>query len=48
MLTLSAIKNAKPQSKPYRLSDFGGLFLLIQPSGSKLWRWKYRRRPGTK
>ena len=47
MLTLSAIKNAKPQSKPYRLSDYGGLFILIQPSGSKLWRWKYRR-PGTK
>jgi integrase len=47
MLTLSAIKNAKPQPKPYRLSDFGGLFMLIQPSGSKLWRWKYRR-PGTK
>lgn len=47
MLTLSVIKNAKPQPKPYRLSDFGGLFVLVQPTGSKLWRWKYRR-PGTK
>jgi integrase len=47
VLTLSAIRNAKPQSKPYRLTDFGGLFLLVQPSGSKLWRWKYRR-PGTR
>lgn len=47
MLTLSAIKNAKSRPKPYRLSDFGGLFVLVQPSGSKLWRWKYRR-PGTK
>ncbi len=47
MLTLSAIKTAKPQPKPYRLYDFAGLFLLVQPSGSKIWRWKYRR-PGSK
>lgn len=46
MLTLSTIKAAKPQPKSYRLFDFGGLFMLIQPSGSKLWRFKYRR-PGT-
>lgn len=46
MLTLSTIKAAKPRSKPYRLSDFGGLFLLIQPSGSKIWRWRYLR-PGS-
>lgn len=47
MLTLSTIKAARPQAKPYRLTDFGGLFMLVQPSGSKLWRWKYRR-PGSK
>ncbi|MGY1458178.1 tyrosine-type recombinase/integrase [Luteimonas sp. A534] len=47
MLTLSAIKTAKPQPKPYRLPDFGGLFLLVQPSGSKIWRWRYQR-PGSK
>lgn len=47
MLTMSAIKTAKPQSKSYKLPDGGGLFLLVQPSGSKLWRLKYRR-PGTK
>ncbi|EIL88675.1 phage-related integrase [Rhodanobacter sp. 115] len=35
--------NAKPQAKPYRLTDGGGLFLLVQPSGAKWWRWKYRR-----
>lgn len=46
MLTLSAIKAAKPQPKPYRLPDFGGLFLSVQPSGSKLWRFRYLR-PGT-
>jgi integrase len=37
-----AIKKAKPRGKPYKLSDFGGLYLLIKPNGSKLWRWKYR------
>lgn len=47
MLTLSGIKAAKPQPKPYRLPDFAGLFLMIQPSGSKLWRWRYLR-PGTR
>lgn len=47
MLTLSAIKAAKPQPKPYRLPDFGGLSLMVQPSGSKLWRWRYLR-PGTR
>jgi integrase len=37
-----AIKNAKPGEKPLRLSDSGGLYLEIAPSGGKLWRLKYR------
>ena len=41
-LTDVAIKNAKPRAKPYKLGDAGGLFLLVQPSGGKLWRLKYR------
>jgi len=41
-LTDIAIKKAKPKKKPYKLSDFGGLYILIKPNGSKLWRWKYR------
>ncbi|MDP3295902.1 MAG: Arm DNA-binding domain-containing protein [Nevskia sp.] len=36
------LKNAKPGDKPVKLSDGGGLYLLIQPSGSKLWRLNYR------
>ncbi len=36
------IRNAKPKSKPYKLFDGGGLFLLVSPNGSKLWRLKYR------
>jgi integrase len=35
-------KNAKPQEKPYKLSDGGGLYLLVTPDGSKYWRLKYR------
>lgn len=41
-LTDVAIRNAKPRSKPYKMGDAGGLFLLVQPSGGKLWRFKYR------
>lgn len=35
-------KNAKPRERAYKLADGGGLFLLIQPNGAKLWRMKYR------
>src|SRR5665213_1875170 len=40
-LTQMAIKNAASHDKPYKLSDSGGLYLLVQPNGSKLWRLKY-------
>lgn len=41
-LTDKAVSNAKPKDKPYKLTDGNGLYLLINPTGSKLWRWKYR------
>lgn len=41
-LTDTAVRNAKPKDKPYKLGDSAGLFLLVQPSGGKLWRLKYR------
>lgn len=41
-LTDVAIRNAKPEAKPKRLSDGGGLYLEISPAGGKLWRLKYR------
>ena len=37
-----AIRNTKPQAKPYKLTDGGGLYLLVTPNGSRLWHWKYR------
>jgi Arm DNA-binding domain len=36
------VRNAKAISRPRKLSDGGGLHLLIQPTGSKLWRLAYR------
>jgi Arm DNA-binding domain len=42
MLKDVAVRNAKPSAKPRKLSDGGGLHILIQPTGSKLWRLAYR------
>ena len=42
MLTDAKIRTAKPSHRPLKLSDGGGLHLLIQPHGSKLWRASYR------
>ena len=41
-LTATKIKNVKPGGKPQKLSDGGGMFLLVQTSGTKLWRLSYR------
>lgn len=41
-LTDIAIKKAKPDAKDYKLSDGGGLYLLVKATGSKCWRLKYR------
>ena len=36
------IRNAREKAKPYKLSDSGGLFILIATTGGKLWRYSYR------
>ena len=36
------VQKAKPKDKPVTLFDGGGLFLMVTPSGGKLWRFKYR------
>lgn len=41
-LTDVAIRNAKPGPKAYKMGDPHGLFLLVEPTGGKLWRFKYR------
>jgi integrase len=42
MLSVTAINNVKPKDKPYKLSDEKGLYLIINTTGSKLWRFDYR------
>lgn len=41
-LTDVKIRQAKPGAVPIRLTDGGGLYLEVKPSGSKLWRYRYR------
>ncbi|RMV16427.1 tyrosine-type recombinase/integrase [Pseudomonas savastanoi] len=45
-LTDSKCDAAKAKDKPYKLSDGGGLYLLVRPSGGKVWRIKYNRPNG--
>ncbi|XWK74715.1 Arm DNA-binding domain-containing protein [Tunturiibacter lichenicola] len=44
-LTDTEIKKAKAKEKAYRMSDSGGLYLSVTPSGGKLWRWRMSLRP---
>lgn len=41
-LTDTAVRNAKPTSKPVKMYDEAGLYLQVTPSGGKWWRFKYR------
>ena len=41
-LTNTAVQNAKPKEKSYRLFDGGGLYLEVMKTGAKYWRMKYR------
>lgn len=41
-LTDLKVKAAKGQQKPYKQADGKGLYLLVNPSGTKLWRLAYR------
>ncbi|SFN55130.1 protein of unknown function [Roseovarius lutimaris] len=41
-LTDLKIRKAKPKGKQYKVYDAQGLFVLVKPNGSKLWRQKYK------
>lgn len=36
------IRNLKAAEKPYKVADGGGLYIQVTPTGSKLWRLRYR------
>ena len=42
MLNDTRVRSAKSREKAFKLSDERGLFLLVTPTGSRLWRLKYR------
>jgi integrase len=42
MLTDLTIRNARSSEKPYKLTDSHGLYIDVRPTGSKLWRLRYR------
>jgi len=42
MLTDLAVRKAAPRDKPYKLSDGGGLYLLVTKAGQRYWRMDYR------
>lgn len=41
-LNVRQVGTAKPKDKVYKLSDGGGLYLLVNPNGKRYWRLKYR------
>ncbi len=43
-LTDVACRNAKPESKPRKMTDGAGLYLYISPAGTKTWRVDYRHK----
>ena len=42
MLSDTRVRGAKPSDRQYKLYDGRGLFLLVTPTGGRLWRFKYR------
>lgn len=41
MLHELTVRSAKPKEKPYKLTDGGGLYVLVHPNGSRYWRFDY-------
>jgi integrase len=41
MLTDTRIRSAKPGTKPYKITDAKGLYVLVAPNGAKAWRYRF-------
>jgi len=48
VLTDTAIKKSKPTDKMYTMNDGKGMYLEINPNGTKYWRFRYRFNDKTK
>ncbi len=42
LLSETKVRNAKSESKSYKLTDGDGMFLLVHSNGGKYWRLRYR------
>lgn len=42
MLTDTKLRSLKPQEKIFRIADANGLCIEVRPTGSKIWRYRYR------
>ncbi len=42
MLTDTALRNLKPQAKPYKVSDRDGIYVTVSPAGTIAFRYDYR------
>ena len=42
ILTATEVKAAKPTDKVYRMSDGGGLVLIVKPAGGRYWQYRYK------
>jgi len=42
MLTDTKLRTLKPRASAYRIADNNGLCIEVRPSGSKVWRYRYR------
>lgn len=41
MLNDAKVRAAAAKAKPYKLTDSHRLYLLVKPTGAKLWKWNY-------
>lgn len=41
-LSDARLRSLTPKNRAYKVADFEGLFVLVKPTGSRLWRMKYR------
>src|SRR5690349_726685 len=41
-LTDTRVRTVKPKAKSFKLSDGGGMYLLVMPDGARYWRMDYR------